>query len=117
MTSIDDLAEDTGDVYLARNADRMTFRLESRDTVPYDEIGTDSFPQYGDFVPVGVWHPPEERFVEGCYLECTRELAKVLIDYGIETGDVFKIDAVDKDGDGIWRYTVSVDPAHDERTA
>lgn len=96
MTSLDDLADDTGDVYLARNAERMVFRLDSRDTVPADEIGTDEYPQYGDFVPVGVWHPPEAKFVDDCYLEVPVQLAKTLVSLGIESGDTFEITDVTK---------------------
>lgn len=96
MTAIDDLADDTGDVYLARNAEGMVFRLDSRDTVPADEIGTDEYPQYGDFAPVGVYHPPKAEFVDDAYLEVPVQLAKTIVSLGIEDGDTFKVTDVSK---------------------
>lgn len=108
MTAIDDLADDTGDVYLARNADGMVFRLDSRETVPADELGTDEYPQYGDFAPVGVFHPPKGDFVDDCYLEIPVQLAKTIVTLEIETGDVFKITDVTK-ANGQYHFVVDDD--------
>lgn len=108
MTSLEDIADDTGDVYLARNLAGMAFRLDSRETVPCDQIGTDDFPAYGDFIPVGCWHPPEAEFVDECYVEASTQLAKTIVDLGLEAGDTFKVEEVTK-SDGQFYFVVDDD--------
>ena len=104
MTSIDDKAEaaDQPDVDLARQSAPGLYRLESRDLTPADEIGTDEFPQYGDFLPVDT--------VNGWqYIECPANLAKWLVEEGVETGDAFRIVSVRK-VDGEWKYDADSEP-------
>lgn len=108
MTGLEDLADDTGDVYLARNAEGMRFELESRDTVPADDLGTDEYPKYGDFVPVSVYHPPKNQYVDGCYLEVPVQLAKTLVTLEVEAGDKFEVTDVTK-ANGQYHFVLDTD--------
>jgi len=98
---------DTEEVRLARDS-MGVYRLESDELVDADEIGTDDFPQYGDFAEcmtsLGGRNPEWDTEV---FVEVPSKLAVQLVELGIEPGDGFRIQSVQKDPSGEWVYTVT----------
>ena len=85
------------------------YRLESMEEVPAEEIGTDEFPQYGDWVSV-----TKARQIDGvvewdeeAYIELPTDLDRQLRDLDVEVGTVFRIQTVQKDREGTWQYSVT----------
>lgn len=95
------------EVRLARDSMGL-YKIDDDELVPADEIGTDEFPQYGDFLPCltssGGRDPSWNMEV---FVECPSSLAKQLVDMEIGTGDAFRINSVRKGPDGSWTYSVS----------
>jgi hypothetical protein len=96
-------AQQGGDsVYLASDSNGV-YRLESDEVVEADEIGTDEFPKYGDFIRVKESYggdPPS--WDETAFLELTSALAIELNDT-IDVGDAFRIRRPPhKDENGEW---------------
>lgn len=110
MTTLEDKAETPEVVALSiADADETAgrFELESLELDPADEVGTDQFPQYGDWLPV-------TRYIDGMehgdmHLECPRGLAKELVAAEIEAGDVFAVTDSTKGLDGEWQVEVELD--------
>lgn len=108
MTGIRDQAEKAEEeVVLIGNAAPGTHRIEGEELVAAEEIGTDEFPQYGDYLPT-VRHPEAEKTV---YLECPPVLAKAIADQvahnaGLE-GRWFRLEEAEKE-DGRWTVAVEV---------
>lgn len=108
MTSLGDKAEasDTAEIRLARDS-RGEYTMLDDELVPADELGTDDFPQYGDFLPVDViGGGPESELVDDAYIEVPGRLAKVLVSMEIGVGDSFEIQNVRKNAAGEWEYSV-----------
>jgi hypothetical protein len=81
--------------------------MESDELVEADELGTDEFPKYGDFLPVEViGGGPESELVDEAYIEVPGSLAKILVSMEISAGDCFEITNVRKNASGEWQYTV-----------
>lgn len=101
---------DIAEIRLARDS-RGTYRMESDELVEADELGTEDFPKFGDFLPVDViGGGPESELVDDAYLEVPGSLAKVLVSMEILPGDCFEITNVRKNASGEWQYSVSEVP-------
>lgn len=103
---LNDKAEDGGEVLSIEDAadSAGTLRVESTELEPAEDVGTDKYPQYGDWMPV-------TRVIDGIehgdsYVETPQGLAKRLVDHGVEEGTEFVVTAVQKTRDGIWDVTV-----------
>lgn len=110
MTSLEDKAEQAdNEAYRVPEAAEASgrFRIESMELTSADEIGTDQFPQFGDWLPV-------TRVVDGldhgeCHLECPGALARSLIDAGAEVGTSFGVETASKNRDGEWTVEIETD--------
>jgi len=101
MTSLDEKASGgaSEDIDLARQSAPGIYKRVEGELVPADEIGTDDFPQYGDFLWVETPHG-------GQYIEVPASLAEWLVE-NTEDGDAFRLVAVRK-VDGEWQYTAEL---------
>lgn len=102
-------ASDAPDVYLPRDSIGL-YRLESDELEDCDDITPEGeFPQYGDFLKAveaqGGANPSWAN--ERCFVSCPGDLAKKIVEIGIEQGDVFRIESARKGADGNWVYSVS----------
>lgn len=94
---IEDKAQETPDVDLARQSAPGAYRLESTELTDANDVTPEGdFPEYGDFLEVT--GTSGEQFIE-----CPAALARWLVDNGIEAGDGFRIVSVQK-VDGEWEY-------------
>lgn len=107
MTSLEDKAQESPDVDLARQSAPGAYRLLDNELVAADELTPEGeFPQYGDFLHVGRLGPGagdgevEQKGEQ--YIECPQGLARWLVK-NCEVGDDFRIVSVQK-VDGEWRY-------------
>ena len=93
------------EIWLAADNPTGLFHVRSTDVVDADEIGTDEFPQYGEFLPVG------KGEVAG-YLQLTAYLIEYLQDEEVEEGSQFRVNEVVQYDDGgyWWDLTPVVDP-------
>jgi hypothetical protein len=83
------------------------YRLESDEVVDAEEIGTEEFPQYGDFIETITTHGgANPSWDETAYVELPGDLARQLTELGIDPGDTFRIQSTRKDGNGSWVYDV-----------
>ena len=99
-------ASDSPEVRLANDSIGL-YKLESDDIVEADEIGTDEFPKYGDFVEVSISNGGREAsWDEIGYVEIPGDLAKQLVDQGVGVGDCFRVQSCRKNGAGQWVYDV-----------
>jgi len=98
-------------IRLARDS-RGVYQLLDDELVSADELSDEeSFPKYGDFLPVEIVSggPELELMGDGDhYVECPADLAQRLVNFDIEIGDEFEIESVRKNGQGNWVYTVSL---------
>lgn len=95
-------AQQGGDsVYLA-NESNGVWRLESDDVFDADDIGSDDFPKYGDFIKVMESYGGQRpSWDEVAYLELTSRLA-IELDGTIDVGDAFRTRVPRKDDNGEW---------------
>lgn len=99
-------ASDAPDVRLANDSIGL-YRLETDDVIEADEIGTDDFPKYGDFVKVSMSNGGANASWDSKgYVEIPGDLAKQLVEQGVEPGDCFRIRSTRKNGSGEWVYDV-----------
>lgn len=108
MKGFDEKAsETTAQDIRAAGDSRGRYRLEASGLVPADEIGTDEFPQFGDWLQVKPLDGgPEEELMDETFVECPGQLAKWLANNGLEEGDLFEIRSVRKGPGGRWTYSV-----------
>lgn len=102
-------ASDAPDVYLPRDSIGL-YRLESDELEAADDITPEGeFPEYGDFMKVveatGGANPSwaEQR----AFVSCPGDLAKKIVEVGIEEGDAFRIESARKSASGNWVYSIS----------
>lgn len=105
MVSLDEKADDTRDVVRASEAEAQWYRLESTDLTPAGDIGTDDFPQYGDFADV-VAVDANGDDLGSRWLECPSGLARELVDAGIAADEDFQITEASKTADGAWSFSI-----------
>jgi len=91
------------DVSLARDSAPGFYVLQTDELTQANEItAEDQFPQYGDFLEVGV--PNADRVVDRTeFIECPAGLAQWLVEEELEVGDSFRVLDVWK-ADGSWCY-------------
>jgi hypothetical protein len=101
MTSLDEKAQETPEVSLARQSAPGAYRLESLELVGADTVSPEGeFPEYGEFLETTNSAGSTE------YVECPQHLAALLVDQlEAEEGTVFRIVSVQK-VDGAWQYEV-----------
>ena len=93
------------EIWLASDRPTGLFHIRSLDVKEADEIGTDEFPKYGEFLPVG-------KGQTAGYLQLTAYLIDYLQDEEAEEGDQFRVNEVVQyeDGGYFWDCTPVVDP-------
>jgi len=97
MTSLDEKAQESPDVDLARQSAPGAYRIETWELTPADDISPEGeFPEYGEFLRVV--STGGEQFIE-----CPQGLARWIVDAGLEERDGFRIRTVQK-VDGEWEY-------------
>ena len=101
--------EKESEIWLASDSPTGLFHIRSLDVKEADEIGTDGFPKYGEFLPVG------KGDVKG-YLQLTAHLVEHLQEEEAEAGDQFRVNRVVESDEGAydggywWDVTPVVDP-------
>jgi len=108
MKGFDEKAgETTAQDIRAAGDSRGRYRLAASGLVPAEEIGTDEFPQYGDWLKVEPLDGgPEEELMDETFIECPGSLAKWLASNELEEGDSMEIRSVRKGAGGRWKYSV-----------
>jgi len=104
-------ASDSADVFLAKQSTGL-YRLASLEVVDADEIGTDEFPKYGDFIECQTSNGgADPSWDETVYVELPGDLAKKLTENGVEPDDAFRILSQQKDhSSGEWSFEIDADP-------
>lgn len=111
MTSLEDKAEGSPDVDLARQSAPGAYRLSSKELAGADELTAEGeFPKFGDFLKVerlgyGDGDEPEAKGEK--YIECPAGLAEWLVENEISVGDDFRVLQTQK-VDGEWQYDCEV---------
>jgi len=101
--------ETTAEDIRAAGDSRGQYEIVGEGLVPADEIGTDEFPQYGDWLEVEPLDGgPEEELMDICYIEVPGSLAKILASNDVEPGDELNIRSVRKGAGGRWTYSADV---------
>lgn len=110
MKSFDEKAsETTAEDIRAAGDSRGRYRVAAEGLVSADEIGTDEFPQYGDWLEVEPLDGgPEEELMDVTYIEVPGSLAKILVKNEVENGDEVTINNVRKGPGGRWTYSTDV---------
>jgi len=108
VKSFDDkAAETTAQDIRAAGDSRGQYEVVAEGLVPADEIGTDEFPQYGDWLEVEPLDGgPEEELMDECYIEVPGSLASWAAANDLGPGDQFTIRSVRKGAGGRWTYSV-----------
>lgn len=110
MKSFDEKASETTaeDIRPAGDS-RGQYEVVGEGLIPADEIGTDEFPQYGDWLEVEALDGgPEEELMDVCYIEVPGALAKIFANNDLQPGDEVHIRSVRKGGGGRWTYSADV---------
>lgn len=110
MKSFDDkAAETTAEDIRRAEESRGQYEIVGKGLLPADEIGTDEFPQYGDWLEVEPLDGgPEEELMDITYIEVPGSLAKILANNEVEPGDELTIRSVRKGAGGRWKYSAEV---------
>lgn len=104
MTSLEEKAQETPEVRLARDSAYSAYRLESTELTDADELSDEGeFPQFGEFAECEI--PSNGDSTAEVYVEVPQNLAAQLVEAGIGEGDEFRIGEVSK-VDGEWQYDV-----------
>ena len=91
--------EKDSEIWLASDRPTGLFYIRSTDVVDADDIGTDDFPKYGEFMAVS------KGDVAG-YLQLTTHLVDHLQEHEAQEGDEFRVNNVVEDDDGyFWDVT------------
>jgi len=104
---IESKAETARDVVRAGESHGVRYRLEDTELTEAAAIGeSDGFPQFGDFADV-VAVDNDGAALGPRWLECPADLARGLVDAGIQAGGVFVIESAEKTEDGAWSFEVT----------
>lgn len=111
MTSLGDKAETPPDIRRPAEAEGESFTITDLVLVGADDIGTDEFPRYGDFLPV------VDASGNEAFLECPTGLAASIMnefgDHAPRTGTRFVIESASKvdgdDGNQVWAFEVEIE--------
>lgn len=102
MTDLEEKAQETPEVSLARQSAPGAYRLEDTELIEADSLtGEGEFPEFGEFVET------TNSSGETEYVEVPQDLAAQLVEHEIGTGDHFRIVQVSKI-DGSWEYEIAV---------
>lgn len=110
MKSFDEKASETTaeDIRRAGNS-RGQYEVVGEGLVPAEDIGTEEFPEYGDWLEVEPLDGgPEEELMDVTFIEVPGSLAKILAKNSIQPGDEISIRSVRKGAGGRWTYSVDV---------
>lgn len=101
MKSLDDKAQGSPEVTLAKQSAPGLYQLEELELYEADDITEEGeFPQFGDFLKVNRPHGGEE------WVECPADLARWLVEeIDAETGEWFRILSAQK-VDGEWELEI-----------
>jgi len=104
MTTLEEKASSSSDadIDLVRQSAPGLYKLVTKELTAADEIGTDSFPEYGDFLWV------ETARDQGQYIEVPADLARQIV--SLNEDDWFRVVSVTKDVEGQWVLDVDTDP-------
>jgi len=105
MTDLQDKATTGRDIVRAGNSSGQTYRLQSTTLEPADNIGTDDYPQYGDFADVALVDRNLTELGQR-WLECPGNLAAKLVEHELKPGDCFAVSDASKSSDGAWIFEV-----------
>jgi hypothetical protein len=109
MTDLEQKATAARDVVRVGDAESQTFRLEDTELTEAAAIGdSDAFPEFGDFLDcaaVDADHDP----LGPRWVECPADLARSLVESGIDAGSVFTIVEATKTQDGAWSCEIETD--------
>lgn len=108
MKSFDEKAsETTAQDIRAAGDSRGHYEVVGKGLVPAEQIGSDEFPQYGDWLKVRPLDGgPEEELMDETFIEVPGQLAKWCAENEISVGSEFRIRSVRKDAAGRWSYSV-----------
>lgn len=108
MKSFDEKAsESTAQDIRAAADSRGRYKVIAEGLIPAENIGTDEFPQYGDWLEVKPLDGgPESELVDETYIEVPGQLAKWCAANEISVGSGIDIKSVRKDAGGRWSYSV-----------
>lgn len=105
---LNEKAEEAATVYSVSDAADAAgmFVLTDTELVPSDDIGSEKYPQYGDWLPV-------ERHIDGVknedtYLEVPQALAAALVEAEADEDSVVDVQGASKTRDGVWEVDVEV---------
>ena len=112
MKGFDEKASEvTAEDIRAAGDSRGTYEVIGEGLLPADEIGTDEFPQYGDWLEVKPLDGgPEEELMDVTYIEVPGSLAKILASNDVTPGDELDIRPVRKGPGARWTYSPDVRP-------
>jgi len=106
---IADKAETARDVVRAGESPGVRYRITDTELTEAAAIGdAESFPRYGEFLAV-VAVDDAGAALGPRWLECPADLARELVDLGIDAGDIVVIEDATKTDDGAWSFRVSDD--------
>jgi len=109
MTDLEQKATTARGVVRAGESEAQTYRLEDTELTEASAIGDpDGFPQYGDFLDVTAVDADHDPLGPR-WVECPADLARSLMDVGVEAGDVFAVTEATKTEDGAWSIEVEAD--------
>lgn len=103
---LNELAESATQVIRVGDAPMQNYRLEAGSTTNAEQIGTDEFPQYGEFIDVTALDA-DGNDLGPRWVECPAGLAQALLDAQVTPGEAFAITTAAKDDDGAWRFEVA----------
>jgi hypothetical protein len=109
MTDLAAKADAGRDVVRVSETEAQSYRLRDRELTDSNAIGdSDGFPQYGEFLDVEAVDANGDGLGPR-WVECPADLARCLVDSGVETGDVFAVVRSTKTTDGAWSIEIEVD--------
>jgi len=105
---VGDKAETGPDVYLAPELIESEYKLKSMELTEAADIGSDEYPQYGDFAKARERSPYDGTDRGDCWVEIPAALATWMIETELEPGDWFRVENQDKGPDGRHRFSASI---------
>lgn len=105
MKGFDDKAEEAIPCVRVAEADTTTYRVTKSGLLPASEVGTDEFPQYGDWLPCTATTADGDDLGDR-YLECPGALAAELVRIDADVGTQFRITEASKTPDDQWTITI-----------
>ena len=106
MTDLQDKATSGRDIVRAGKSSGQLYRLQSETLEPADNVGSDDYPQYGDFADVALVDRNLTELGQR-WLECPGNLAAELVDAEVGAGDCFAVERASKSSDGAWTFDLS----------